>query len=54
MSPLSFWHGQRFYQVALAPNGDGYIGYCNGRVVAKAPDAPTVVRALVLTSRWRP
>jgi len=53
MTPLSFWHGRRLCQVAPAPHGEGFIGLCNGRVVAKAPDAPGVVRALILTSRWR-
>lgn len=51
---LQFWRGDRLYQIAPALEGDGFIGLCNGRVIAKAPDRPAVARALVMTSRWRP
>jgi hypothetical protein len=50
---LRFWRGDRFYQVAPASNGTGFIGLCDGRVVATAPDSPGVVRALIMAARWR-
>ncbi len=51
--PIRFWRGARFYQIAHAHEGDGYMGLCDGRVVATAPDRPTVMRALLLTGLWR-
>lgn len=53
MTPIAFWQGRRLLQVAREPEGTGYIGLCNGRVVAKAPDPAGVVRALLLSGRWR-
>ena len=53
MTAISFWQGRRLLQVTPEPKGTGYLGLCNGRVVAKAPDPAGVVRAMVLSSRWR-
>lgn len=52
MSPLRFWRGQRFYQIAPAYDGVGFIGLCDGRVVATAPDRASVMRALI-KAIWR-
>lgn len=48
-----FWHGRRLCQVAPAYHGEDFIGLCDGRVVATAPDRAGVVRALILAARWR-
>lgn len=50
---LVFWHGRRLCQVAPAYHGEDFIGLCDGRVVATAPDRAGVVRALILAARWR-
>lgn len=50
--PMRFWRGGRLYQIALVHEGDGYMGLCDGRVVATAPDRPAVMRAILLTARW--
>jgi hypothetical protein len=51
--PLRFWRGRHFYQIAPAYEGAGFIGLRDGRVIAKAPDRPAVMRALVMTLGWR-
>ncbi|MNS23542.1 hypothetical protein D3C72_553610 [compost metagenome] len=53
MSPIRFWRGRHLYQIAPAHEGNGYIGLCSGRVVATAPDAASVMRALVMAAHWR-
>lgn len=50
--PIRFWRGARLYQIAHVHDGTGYMGLCNGRVIATAPDRPAVMRALLLTARW--
>lgn len=50
--PIRFWRGARFYQIAQAHEGEGYMGLCDGRVVATAPDRPAVMRAILMTARW--
>lgn len=50
--PIRFWRGQRFYQVAPAREGDGFIGLCDGRIIATAPDAAGAARALILSAAW--
>lgn len=50
--PIRFWRGRRFYQIARVHDGDGYMGLCDGRVIATAPDQPSVMRAIVMTSGW--
>jgi hypothetical protein len=52
-APLRFWRGQHFYQIAQAYEGSGFIGICNGRVIAWAPDRPAVMRALLMTFGWQ-
>lgn len=51
--PIRFWQGQRLFQVAQAYEGEGFIGLCDGRIVAKAPDRAGVARALIMSARWR-
>ena len=53
MSPIHFWRGRHLYQITPAHEGTGYIGLCGGRVVATAPDASGVMRALIMAARWR-
>lgn len=50
--PIRFWRGSRFYQIARAHGGDGFMGLCDGRVIATAPDRPGVMRAILMTARW--
>lgn len=50
--PIRFWRGRRFYQIAHTHEGDGYMGLCDGRVVATAPDRPAVMRAILMTVQW--
>ena len=51
--PIRFWRGTRLYQIAHVHDGDGYMGLCDGRVIATAPDRPSVMRALLMTICWR-
>lgn len=53
MIPIQFWRGRHLYQVAPSRDGEGFIGLCGGRVVATAPDAAGVMRALIKSSIWR-
>lgn len=50
--PIRFWRGARLYQIAHVHDGDGYMGLCDGRVIATAPDRPGVMRAILMTARW--
>lgn len=50
--PIRFWRGSRFYQIADVHDGDGYMGLCDGRVIATAPDRPSVMRAILMTAKW--
>lgn len=50
--PIRFWRGKRLYQIARMFEGDGYMGLCDGRVIATAPDQPAVMRAIVMTTKW--
>lgn len=50
---LRFWRGDRFYQIAPSREGVGFIGICDGRVIATAADRADVMRAVIKTSRWR-
>lgn len=50
---LRFWRGRRLYQIAPAYEGSGFIGICDGRVIATAPDRPAVMRALLMTLGWQ-
>lgn len=50
--PMRFWRGSRLYQIAAVHEGDGFIGLCDGRVIATAPDRPAVMRAILMTARW--
>lgn len=52
MMPLTFWRGRHLYQIAPAREGVGYIGLCDGRVVATAPNRPAVMRAILMTVGW--
>lgn len=52
LESIRFWQGQRLFQVAPAYEGDGYVGLCDGRIVAKAPDRASVARALIMGARW--
>lgn len=51
--PIRFWRGKRLYQIAHVHDGDGYMGLCDGRVIATAPDRSAVMRVLLMTARWR-
>ncbi|MFI4950843.1 MAG: hypothetical protein ACHP7A_07370 [Caulobacterales bacterium] len=45
---LRFTRGASLYQIAPAyADGEGYIGLCDGRVVARAMDRATVALALI-------
>lgn len=50
--PIRFWRGTRLYQIAHMHDGDGFMGLCDGRVIATAPDRPSVMRALLMTVQW--
>ena len=53
MSSLSFFHGNQLCHIAPEREGRGFIGLRNGRIVATAPDRPSVARALIKAARWR-
>lgn len=50
--PIRFWRGKRLYQIARVHDGEGFMGLCDGRVIATAPDRPAVMRAILMTARW--
>lgn len=50
---IRFWRGRKLYQVTHAYEGEGFIGLCDGRIVAKAPDQAGVARVLIMAARWR-
>jgi hypothetical protein len=52
LEPIRFWRGSRLYQIAHIHDGDGFMGLCEGRVIATAPDRAAVMRAILMTARW--
>lgn len=44
---IRFTRGASFYQIAPAYVGVGYVGICDGRVVARAMDRAMVALALI-------
>lgn len=53
MRTLQFWRGPRLYHVTEAREGPGFIGLCDGSIVAQAPEASSVMRTLIMTDHWR-
>ncbi|WP_292072848.1 hypothetical protein [Brevundimonas sp. UBA7534] len=51
--PIRFTRGRRFYEVAHAYDGKGFIGLCDGRIIATAPDPAAVARAMIKTAGWQ-
>lgn len=51
--PIRFTRGRRFYEVAHAYDGHGFIGLCDGRVIATATDPAAVARAMIKSVAWR-
>ena len=51
--PIRFTRGRRFYEVAHAYDGEGFIGLCDGRVIATAPDPASVARAIIMAAAWQ-
>lgn len=47
--PIRFTRGRRFYEVAHSYDGVGFIGLCDGRIVAKALDPAIVAKAMINT-----
>jgi len=46
--PITFVRGRRLYQIAPDRSGEaGYVGYCDGRVLARAADKAAVARVLI-------
>jgi hypothetical protein len=50
--PIRFTRGQRFYEVAHAYDGRGFIGLCDGRVIATAAEPAAVARAMIKHVDW--
>lgn len=48
--PVAFMRGGRLFQIAKAPDGQGYIGYRDGRVVGRAAERGEVARYLLAAS----
>ena len=44
---IRFTRGRKFYEVAHAYDGQGFIGLCDGRVIATATDPAAVARAMI-------
>lgn len=40
--------GGQLYQITQAPDGQGYIGYCDGRVVSRGSARGEVARDLLV------
>lgn len=51
--PIRFTRGRRFYEVAHALDGEGFIGLCDGRIIATAPEPASVARAMIMAARWQ-
>ncbi len=51
-APMSFWRGKHLYQIAPAYEGSGYMGLCDGRVVATASNRPAVMRIILMAGAW--
>lgn len=49
---IRFTRGRKFYEVAHAYEGDGFIGLCDGRVIATAAEPAAVARALIKSVTW--
>lgn len=49
---IRFTRGRKFYEVAHAYDGQGYIGLCDGRVIATATDPAAVARAMIKSVVW--
>jgi hypothetical protein len=45
--PLAFTRGGRLFRIAAAPASDGYLGYCDGRIVASGADRAQVTAILI-------
>jgi hypothetical protein len=45
--PLTFARGRRFFQIAPAYVGNGYVGVCDGRIITSGLDPAVVARALI-------
>ena len=52
LESIRFWRGKRLYQIAHVHDGEGFMGLCDGRVIAMAPDRPAVMRAILMTVKW--
>jgi hypothetical protein len=50
-SPIRFVRGPHLYQIAPAYVGAGYVGICDGRVVARAVAASQVARVLIQSAQ---
>ena len=45
--PIAFMRGGSLFQITLAPDGQGYVGYRDGRVVSRGAARGEVVRGLL-------
>lgn len=53
--PIRFVRGRHLYQIAPAYAGEeGYIGICDGRVIARGAERPAVARALISAKIVKP
>lgn len=49
--PITFTRGRHMFQIAAARAEEGgYVGYCDGRVIARGPDQIEVARTLIRPS----
>lgn len=49
---IRFTRGRKFYEVAHAYDGDGFIGLCDGRVIATAAEPAAVARVMIKSVAW--
>jgi hypothetical protein len=45
---IVFARGRKLFQIARAYDAEGFVGVCDGRVVARASNKAAVARALIV------
>ena len=45
--PIAFMRGGQLYQIVKSPDGQGYVGFRDGRVIGHAADRSEIARRLL-------
>jgi hypothetical protein len=52
--PIIFMWGGQLFQIARSPDGQGYVGYRDGRLVSRELERGEVARRLLAAPQGRP